>query len=86
MQESIVRSGAKSIQGLDLLGLRAPVQYIGNLLLDGVTTVSPLETAKLCDLEPRDYLAQATRHAIANPGSVLLPHDLVKSPRQESAA
>jgi hypothetical protein len=27
--------------GLDLLGLRAPVQQIGNLLFDGVTTVTP---------------------------------------------
>ena len=33
---------------------------------------SLLETAKLCDLEPRDYLAQAARQAIADPGSVLL--------------
>ncbi len=47
---------------------------------------SLLETAKLCDLEPRDYLAQAARHAIANPGAALLPHDLVKSPQPESAA
>jgi transposase len=47
---------------------------------------SLLETAKLCDLEPRDYLAQAARRAIADPGSVLLPHDLLKSPQQESAA
>ena len=27
--------------GLDLLGLRAPVQALGNALFDGVTTVSP---------------------------------------------
>lgn len=34
-------SGAKSVRGLDLLGLRAPVQSIGNALLDGITTVTP---------------------------------------------
>ena len=38
----LVTSGAKLVRGLDLLGLRAPVQYIGNELLDGVTTVSPM--------------------------------------------
>jgi hypothetical protein len=27
--------------GLDLLGLRAPVQALGNELFDGVTTVTP---------------------------------------------
>jgi len=36
-----VESGAKQIKGLDLLGLRLPVQTIGNSLLDGVTTVTP---------------------------------------------
>lgn len=36
-----VDSGAASIQGLDLLGLRLPVQAIGNSLLDGVTTITP---------------------------------------------
>jgi len=38
---------------------------------------SLIETAKLCGVEPRDYLLQATRAAIAAPGSVLLPHDLL---------
>lgn len=28
-------------EGLDLLGLRLPVQYIGNILLSGITTISP---------------------------------------------
>ena len=38
---SWVDIGAKPIQGLDLLGLRLPVQAIGNSLLNGVTTVTP---------------------------------------------
>jgi transposase len=38
---------------------------------------SLIETAKLCGVEPRDYLHQATKVAIAAPGTVLLPHDLV---------
>ena len=32
---------ADRTQGLDLLGLRAPVQAIGNDLLDGLTSVTP---------------------------------------------
>lgn len=32
---------ADEIEGLDLLGLRAPVQAIGNELFNGVTTVTP---------------------------------------------
>lgn len=36
-----VNSGAKITGGLDLLGLRLPVQLIGGTLLDGVTTVTP---------------------------------------------
>ncbi len=36
-----VDSGATSGPGRDLLGLRLPVQAIGNSLLDGVTTVTP---------------------------------------------
>ena len=31
---------AEKTEGLDLLGLRAPVQRIGNDLFDGITTVS----------------------------------------------
>lgn len=38
---SRVNIGAEPIQGLDLLGLRLPVQAIGNFLLNGVTTVTP---------------------------------------------
>jgi hypothetical protein len=36
-----VDSGSELTGGLDLLGLRIPVQTIGGTLLDGVTTVSP---------------------------------------------
>lgn len=36
-----IRSGAEITGGLDLLGLRLPVQFIGGTLLDGVTTVTP---------------------------------------------
>jgi transposase len=33
------------------------------------------ETAKLCGVEPVSYLRAATRHALENPGSALVPHD-----------
>jgi hypothetical protein len=36
-----VSLGAEKTEGLDLLGLRAPVQRIGNDLFDGITTVTP---------------------------------------------
>lgn len=36
-----INSGAEIAGGIDLLGLRLPVQFIGNALLDGVTTVTP---------------------------------------------
>lgn len=36
-----ISSGANIAGGLDLLGLRLPVQFAGNALLDGVTTVTP---------------------------------------------
>lgn len=36
-----VSSGAVITGGLDLLGLRLPVKFIGGTLLDGVTTVTP---------------------------------------------
>ena len=36
-----IKSGAVITGGLDLLGLRLPVQTIGGTLLDGVTTVTP---------------------------------------------
>jgi transposase len=38
---------------------------------------SLIETAKLCGVEPRDYLLRAARDAMATPGTVLLPHDLL---------
>ena len=34
-------NGTRLTEGLDLLGLRAPVQRIGNDLFDGITTVTP---------------------------------------------
>jgi transposase len=37
---------------------------------------SLVESAKLAGLEPVGYLAEATRRAIANPGTVTLPRDL----------
>ena len=37
---------------------------------------SLVESAKLARLEPAGYLAEATRRAIANPGTVTLPRDL----------
>ena len=40
---------------------------------------SLLETAKLVSVEPAAYLAEATRRAIANPGAVTLPRDLVSA-------
>lgn len=38
---------------------------------------SLIDTAKLCGIEPRDYLLQATWAAIDTKGTALLPHDLV---------
>jgi len=38
---------------------------------------SLIDTAKLCGVEPRDYLLQAAKVAIDAPGTVLLPHDLL---------
>lgn len=40
---------------------------------------SLLESAKLAGLEPAAYLAEATRRAIATPGAVTLPRDLVSA-------
>lgn len=37
---------------------------------------SLLESAKLSGVEPAGYLAEATRRAIANPGTITLPRDL----------
>ena len=36
-----VNSGANPVHGLDLLGLRLPVQVLGNALFNGVTTITP---------------------------------------------
>jgi transposase len=37
---------------------------------------SLIESAKLCGVEPRAYLGEATRRTIRNPGTVTLPRDL----------
>jgi transposase len=37
---------------------------------------SLLESAYLCGIEPKSYLAEAARRAICVPGTVTLPHDL----------
>jgi transposase len=37
---------------------------------------SLLHSAHLCGIEPKAYLAEATRRAIRTPGTVTLPHDL----------
>lgn len=46
---------------------------------------SLMETAKLCAVDPKDYLLRAAKIAIAHPGTVLLPHDLLAD-EQVSAA
>lgn len=40
---------------------------------------SLVETAKLAGIDPREYLRKATRRAIANPGTVTLPRDLLSN-------
>jgi transposase len=40
---------------------------------------SLIESAKLCGVEPRAYLREATLRAVRNPGTVTLARDL-KSP------
>jgi transposase len=37
---------------------------------------SLIESAKLCGVEPRGYLGEATRRAIRDAGTVTLPRDL----------
>ena len=41
---------------------------------------SLLDTAKLGGLDPKDYLLQAARAAIEEPGVAILPQDLRSSP------
>jgi transposase len=45
---------------------------------------SLIESAKLSGLEPAAYLREATSRAIANPGTVTLPRDLLGSPPDTS--
>jgi transposase len=37
---------------------------------------SLIESAKLCGVEPRDYLREATLRAVRNPGAATLARDL----------
>jgi hypothetical protein len=37
---------------------------------------SLIESVKLCGVDPRAYLSEATRRAIRDPGTVTLPRDL----------
>ena len=46
---------------------------------------SLIETAKLCGVEPRDYLIHATRAAINKPGTVVLPHELLPADAASAA-
>ncbi len=46
---------------------------------------SLIDTAKLCGVEPRDYLLQAAKIAIEVPGTVLLPHDLLPADAASAA-
>jgi len=46
---------------------------------------SLIETAKLCGVEPKDYLLRAARAAIDEPGTVLLPHDLLTADEASAA-
>lgn len=45
---------------------------------------SLIESAKLAGLNPAHYLAEAARRSIANPGTVTLPKDLLKSETAEN--
>ena len=58
-----------SLRGLDLLGLRLPVQAIGLSLLNAVTTIAP----KVRYLSFRTFIADAYRTA---PGPPLPPRRL----------
>ena len=46
---------------------------------------SLIETAKLCEIDPKDYLQQAAKAAIAKPGTALLPHDLITAEEHSAA-
>lgn len=46
---------------------------------------SLIETAKLCGVEPRDYLLHAAKVAIETPNAVLLPHDLLPTDAASAA-
>ena len=52
---------------------------------DPVHFYSLIESAKLCGVEPKAYLLQATRAALENPGTVTLPHALLTLSRLETS-
>ena len=57
--------------------------HYGSRLERGTRVAAPfyslIESAKLCGVEPRAYLREATLRAVRNPGTVTLARDL-KSP------
>jgi transposase len=66
-------------------GMRGPAigrkNHYGSRSMRGTKVAAQLyslvETAKLAGIDPREYLAEATRRAIANPGTVTLPRDFL---------
>lgn len=46
---------------------------------------SLIDSAKLCGVEPKDYLLQAAKVAIDRPGTLLLPHDLLSADAASAA-
>ena len=46
---------------------------------------SLIDTAKLCGVEPGDYLLQAAKVAIEVPGTLSLPHDLLPTDADAAA-
>ena len=37
-----------------------------------------IETARLCDVDPGEYLRRAAMTAIEHPGSAMLPHEMIQ--------
>lgn len=53
-----VETNASVVQGHDLLGLRNPVQRIGNSLIDGVTSITPsVRYISLCAWITYEYVS-----------------------------
>jgi len=47
---------------------------------------SLVETCKLVEVSPTEYLTEAARRAIAEPGAVTLPHEFTNERRRRPAA